>query len=175
MKELKFITLPNPILRQKSENVGTLDKEVLDLINAMIKLLEQQEDPEGAGLSAVQVGIPKKVCVVRFGERFVPFINPEILETSSDSVAFFEGCLSVPDFYGMVYRPSQIKLRSMSRKGKVAEKEYKGLPARIFQHEIDHMNGVLFLDHIHTQKQKLYKFLGKDERGRDKFAEVVLA
>lgn len=141
----------------------------------MISLLEQKKDPEGVGLSAIQVGIPQRICIVRVGKRFVPFINPEIVEKSSDQVAFFEGCLSVPNYYGTVYRPSKIKIRAQNKRGKIIEKEYRGLLARIFQHEIDHMNGVLFIDHIHTQKQKLYKFLGKDERGRDKFAEVVLA
>lgn len=174
MKSLKFIILPNPILWQKSQIVGKLDNQVPGLIKSMDGLLEKQKDPEGAGLSAVQVGILKRVCLVRIGNRFVPFINPKVLETSKDSVGFFEGCLSMPDFYGMVYRPSTIKIQAVNKRGKLIEKEFKGLPARIFQHEIDHMNGILFVNHLKSQNQKLYKLLGKDEQGRDKFAEVVL-
>lgn len=174
MENLKFITLPNPILRQKSKPVGKVDDQVLDLVDSMIRLLEEQKDPEGAGLSAVQIGILKRVCLVKIGDHFVPFINPEILKTSNDLVGFFEGCLSIPDFYGMVNRPSQLKLKYLTKQGKMSEKEFKGLAARILQHEIDHMDGTLFIDHVHTQKQKLYKLLGRDDEGHDKFAEVVL-
>jgi peptide deformylase len=174
-KKLKIITLPNPILRQKSKTVSTIDKEVLELISGMIGLLEGQKDPLGAGLSAVQVGELRRIFVARIRGKILPFINPEILSHSSDKVSFLEGCLSIPDFYGQVLRSSKITLKYQNKKGKTFIRDYKDVSARIIQHEIDHLNGILFIDHIRSQNQKLYKFLGKDKRGHDKFAEVVLA
>src|SRR4030067_2588635 len=101
-KEQKIITLPSPILRQKSEVVSTIDKKVLELINGMTGLLEKQEDPQGAGLSAVQIGVLKRIFVAKTRGRIIPFINPHILKTSKDKTSFLEGCLSIPDFYGNV-------------------------------------------------------------------------
>jgi peptide deformylase len=167
-KKLQILTLPNPILRQKSKAVSTVNTEVIELIDGMAKLLEKQEDPQGAGLSAVQVGVLKRVFVARIKKIILPFINPEILKNSGEKVSFLEGCLSIPDFYGNVKRPPEITIKYQNARG------YKGLAARIIQHEVDHLNGVLFIDHVHTQNQKLYKFLGKDENGHDKFTEVVM-
>jgi len=174
-KKLKIITLPDPILRQKSKPVSTIDEELLKLIDGMISLLEGQEDPQGAGLSAVQVDELRRIFVARIRGRTLPFINPEILKTSDNKVSFLEGCLSIPDFYGHVVRPAEITLKYQNIKHQILIRNYKGLTARIIQHEVDHLNGILFIDRVRSQNQKLYKFLGKDESGRDNFAEVVLA
>jgi len=172
--KLKIITVPNPILRQKSKPVSTIDEELLRLIEGMTDLLENQKDPQGAGLSAVQVGVLKRVFVARIREKILPFINPDILKFSKEKITFLEGCLSIPDLYGHVIRPAKITLQYQNPKGKMLIENYTGLAARIIQHEVDHLNGILFIDHVHAQNQKIYKFLGKDEKGRDKFAEVVM-
>jgi peptide deformylase len=174
-RKLKIIVLPNPVLRQKSKPVSTIDEELLKLIDGMISLLEGQEDPQGAGLSAVQVGVLKRIFVARIRGRILPFINPEILKFSKDKTSFLEGCLSIPDFYGHVARPAEITLKYQNTKRQILIRNYKGLAARTIQHEVDHLNGILFIDHIHAQNQKLYKYLGKDGKGQDKFAEVILA
>lgn len=174
-KKLKIITLPNPILREKSKPVSTINQEVLSLIDEMINLLKSNKEPQGLGLSAVQVGHLKQIFVAKIGKSILPFINPKILQFSEEKIAFLEGCLSIPDFYGHVIRPTDIKLQYQNDKGKLLIQDYHGLAARIIQHEVDHLNGILFIDHVHSQNQKLYKFLGKDEKGQDKFVEVILA
>ncbi|OGD85640.1 peptide deformylase, partial [Candidatus Curtissbacteria bacterium RBG_13_35_7] len=134
--------------------------------------LEFQTDPPGLGLSAPQIGIFKRAFVARVRNRIKGFINPKILKFSKDEITILEGCLSIPQFYGHVIRPAEIDLKSQNIRGKTSKKHYKGLAARIIQHEIDHLNGILFIDHVHTQKGKMF-INKKDKKGKEQFIEVA--
>lgn len=171
---MKILTVPNPILRQKSLPVSTFDNQLLDLVSQLKGLLEQQKDPPGFGLSAPQIGILKRVFVGIIGNNLKAFVNPEILELGTTSITMLEGCLSVPEFYGHVIRPADVKVSSFSENGGKFTRWYKGLSARVIQHEIDHLNGILFIDHVHAQNGKLFKIL-KDAKGGEQLAEVTLA
>jgi len=172
--KLKIITVPNPILRQKSKPISKWNEKLLKLIDGMIELLEKQEDPQGAGLSAVQVGKLARIFVARIGKQILPFANPKIIKFSKDKAVFLEGCLSIPDYYGYVERPAEITLKYQNIKGQILVQDFKGIEARIIQHEVDHLNGILFIDKVQLQNQKLFKFVGKDKGGHDNFAEVLL-
>lgn len=171
---MNIITVPNPILRQKSLPVSSLDKSLLNLVAELKKLLQQQKDPTGFGLSAPQIGILERVFVGLIGNNFRAFVNPEILEFSQKQIQMLEGCLSVPEFYGHVIRPADVKITAQTEIGKKFTRWYKGLSARVIQHEIDHLNGILFIDHVHTQGGKLFKIV-KDRKGKEQLAEVTFA
>ena len=106
--------------------------------------------------------------------KIKPFVNPKILKFSKKEIAILEGCLSVPDLYGHVTRPAEIDVEAQDRLGKTFKNHYKGLAARIIQHEIDHLNGTLFIDHIHDQNGKLFR-VEKDKKGQEHFIEIVYA
>ncbi len=160
-------------LRLKSKQVTSFDKALEELINNLTDTLEAQTDPPGLGLSAPQLGALKRVFVARVRNKIKAFVNPKILKFSKKEVNYLEGCFSVPELYGHVMRPAEIDLESSDKQGKKSTSHYKGLPARIVQHEIDHLEGVLFIDHIHTQNGKLFK-VEKDKRGKEQFVEVAL-
>jgi peptide deformylase len=144
------------VLKQVSKPVDSVDDELRALMDDM---LETMYDAPGIGLAAIQVGVPKRVIVMDIsrGEdaprepRF--FINPEILWTSEETAPYEEGCLSVPDIYDEVERPSQVRLRYMNYQGEAVEEDADELFATCIQHEIDHLNGVLFLDHLSRLKR----------------------
>src|SRR3989344_2153435 len=144
----KVLTIPNDneSLRKKSQIVKSFDKNLKKLIADLTDTLEAQKDPTGLGLSAPQIGVLKRVFVARIRNRIKSFINPKILKFSKKEVAILEGCLSVPELYGHVIRPAELDLENQNISGKKTSAHYKGLVARIIQHEIDHLNGVLFID-----------------------------
>lgn len=168
-----ILTIPNEetTLRQKSKAVSAFDKSLSDLIDTLTETLEAQKDPPGLGLSAPQIGVFKRVFVARIRNKVKGFVNPKILKFSEKEIAFLEGCFSVPFLYGHVKRPAQIDLESQNVQGKKALTHYKGLPARIIQHEIDHLDGILFIDHVHSQNGKMFK-VEKDKKGKEQFVEV---
>lgn len=177
-----ILTIPNQEnqLRQKSKDVVSFDKSLSDLISNLTQTLEIQTDPPGLGLSSPQIGVFKRVFVARIRNRqslspnkIKAFVNPKILKFSKKEVNYLEGCFSVPELYGHVARPAEIDLESADKQGKKSAAHYKGLPARIIQHEIDHLDGVLFIDHIHTQNGKLFK-VEKGKGGKEQFVEVTL-
>ena len=178
---LKILTLPNQKLRQKGRQVTTVDKRIKKIIKEMVTVLEKSESPKGIGLSANQLGIDLRIILVKFGKIIVPFINPEITFTSKKTLKkvlkkeeqFFEGCLSVPQIYGFVDRPYQIKLEWQNEKGQKKSQSFKNRLAICLQHELDHLNGVLFIDRLLKQKGKIYE-LKKDKKGKDFFEEVEL-
>mgnify|MGYP003555964377 FL=1 len=152
-----LVLLPDPILKSISKPVERVDKALLKLADEM---LETMYDAPGIGLAAVQVGEPLRMLVIdlaKEGEEKTPqvFINPEILAMTEDRSVYEEGCLSIPDYYAEVERPAGVRVKHVGRDGKVHEIEATGLLATCLQHEIDHLNGVLFIDHISKLKRDM--------------------
>jgi peptide deformylase len=145
------------VLKQISTPVeGGVTDELRALMDDM---LETMYAAPGIGLAAVQVGEPKRVIVMdlaREGEEPAPlyFVNPEILSASEDTVPYEEGCLSVPDIYDAVERPSKVRIRYLNYKGETIEEDADGLYAVCIQHEMDHLQGVLFIDHLSRLKRE---------------------
>ena len=141
--------LGSPVLRQHSAEVNTVDDEIRRLV---ADLFETMDAARGVGLAANQVGVARRVAVVDAeGDRFV-MIDPTIVETEGRSTAE-EGCLSIPDFYGDVTRPERVIIEAVDQDGTRYRKEATGLKARAIQHEIDHLDGILFLDHLSLLKR----------------------
>jgi len=152
-----LIILPDPILRQVSKPIETIDSEVKKLADDM---LETMYDAPGIGLAAIQIGVARRMLVLdvsKDGEDKKPlvFINPEIVTASDARSVYEEGCLSIPDYYAEVERPASITVRHLDREGKEQVTEAEGLLATCLQHEIDHLNGVLFIDHISKLKREM--------------------
>jgi peptide deformylase len=156
---------PAPVLRQISKPVETFDDELKTLVADMF---ETMYAAPGIGLAAVQVGVPIRLLVIDLQEPADPddpespnvrdpriFINPEILWHSDDEVPYTEGCLSVPEQYAEVMRPDRIRAKWQDQKGKAYEEEIEGLLAVCLQHEMDHLNGVLFIDHLSRLKRDM--------------------
>lgn len=152
-----LIILPDPLLRQVSKPVERVDSEITRLADDM---LETMYDAPGIGLAAVQVGVPRRLLVIdvsKEGDDKKPLviINPEILASSDDRSVYEEGCLSIPDYYAEVERPAVVTVNFLDRDGKQQTLEADGLLATCLQHEIDHLNGVLFIDHISRLKRDM--------------------
>jgi peptide deformylase len=150
-----ILQLPDPLLRKVSTPVEKIDADVKKLISDMF---ETMYDAPGVGLAAIQIGVARRVVTIDAtrgdeGKNPMVFINPEIVAESEDTDSKEEGCLSIAEFYEEVERPSEVKVRYMDEKGKTQEIEADGLLARALQHEIDHLNGVLFIDHISKLKR----------------------
>ena len=150
-----IIILPDKRLRLVSELVKTVDADVRALVNDMF---ETMYEAPGVGLAAIQVGVPKRIVTVdtaKKDEEKKPqvFLDPEIVWSSEEKATYEEGCLSIPEYYEEVERPTQVKVRFMDLDGKTQEVEANGLLATVLQHEIDHLNGVLFIDHISKLKR----------------------
>ena len=149
---LKILTLGNDVLRKKCASVAEFDKKMEDLVVAMI---DTMHDGDGIGLAGPQVGVEKRlfVCHVPDDEPRV-FINPEIIGTSQEISSYEEGCLSIPGVYSEVMRPRAITVQAWTLKGKPFKIDAEGILARVIQHEIDHLKGVLFIDHL-TEKKRM--------------------
>jgi peptide deformylase len=150
-----IIILPDKRLRQISDPVKTVDAEVRALVDDMF---ETMYEAPGVGLAAIQVGVPKRIVTADTAKKDEPkqplaLINPEIVWSSDEKSSYEEGCLSIPEYYEEVERPSQVKVRYMDLDGKPQEVEANGLLATVLQHEIDHTNGVLFIDYISKLKR----------------------
>ena len=157
MALLPIITAPDPRLKKKSKPVASVDAGVRQLMDDMI---ETMYAAPGIGLAAPQVGVLARVIVldidreeVKTGPLFLA--NPEIVEASDEDVTYEEGCLSVPEHYSDVARPAKVRVRYLDRDGKKQEMECEGLLATCVQHEIDHLDGVLFIDHISSLKRNM--------------------
>lgn len=177
----KIFAIPDPILRKKSKLVVKGDKKLKALIKDLKDTLKASEDPKGVGLSAPQIGVSKRVLVIKGEKRVTAFINPKIISSSKKMLAevlpkekrYFEGCLSVPEIWGFVNRPAKVKVAYQTEKGKEKKEEFEMQKAVFIQHEIDHLNGILFIDRILAQGGKLYK-LEKDEKGKRVFVELEI-
>jgi peptide deformylase len=143
--------LGSPVLRQHSTEIRAVDDEVRRLVE---DLYETMDAAKGVGLAANQVGVAKRVAVVDAdGDRFV-MINPTIVETEGRATAE-EGCLSIPEIYGDVTRPDRVVIEALDLDGNVYRKDAIGLKARAIQHEIDHLDGILFLDHLSLIRRQM--------------------
>jgi peptide deformylase len=151
MQKRKVITVPHPTLRKKAQKVTSFDGNLQDLIEDMI---ESMREDKGVGLAAPQVNVSKRVITVEFGseedENILPtlyvIVNPKITSPSEEKVTGVEGCLSVPGLMGEVERSASVVIEGQTREGDPFKMKAKGWLARIFQHEVDHLNGVLFTD-----------------------------
>ncbi|MBY3515462.1 peptide deformylase [Rhizobium laguerreae] len=152
-----LIILPDPVLRQLSKPIERVDSDLQRLADDM---LETMYDAPGIGLAAIQIGVPRRMLVIdisREGEEKQPqvFINPEIVKSSDERSVYEEGCLSIPDYYAEVERPATVSVKYLDRNGKEQTVEADGLLATCLQHEIDHLNGVLFIDYISRLKREM--------------------
>ncbi len=157
-----IVTMPDPILYRKARKVTDFGKEMQTLVDDMV---ETMRVAPGVGLAAPQVDVPLRVIVVEFGDEedeSVPLklfivINPEITRFSKEQVTGTEGCLSIPDFVGDVDRSISVVVKGMNRRGQPMRIKSSGWLARIFQHEVDHLNGVLFID----RTERVWKLEGE--------------
>ena len=165
MAILRIYETPDPVLKQISKPVETFDKSLKTLVDDMF---ETMYAAPGIGLAAVQVGEPIRLLVIDLQEPEDPndpetkiirdprvFVNPEILWTSDSEVPYTEGCLSVPEQYAEVLRPDRVRAKWQDLDGKVHEAEIDGLLAVCLQHEMDHLNGILFIDHLSRLKRDM--------------------
>ncbi len=150
-----ILTVPDPVLKQVSKRVDAVTDETRALMDDM---LETMYAAPGIGLAAVQVGVP--ICVIvmdlaKEDEKPAPryFVNPEILETIEETQTYEEGCLSVPDFFDEVERPKRVKLKYLGYDGKEVVEWAEGMYAVCIQHEMDHLQGTLFIDHLSRLKR----------------------
>lgn len=158
-------------LREKCKPVIKFDKKILKLIRDLKDTLEVQNDPEGVGLAAPQIGVNLQVFAVDFKSLKRVVVNPEILAVHSTKYKvhrnkkneILEGCLSLPHYYGPLKRENYVKLKYLDETGKEVVEEFKDFNAQIILHEIDHLNGILFVDRLLEQKKKLYKLDKNDE------------
>jgi len=133
----------NKTLKQKSLPVKHIDAEVRSLIGQMKEVMRQNN---GVGLAAIQVGEPTRIIICEIDDKFYTFINPEIIKSFPETSVTEEGCLSLPNIYGEVERPKKIILKAINFDGKKMKMKAFGLLARVIQHELDHLDGILFID-----------------------------
>jgi peptide deformylase len=177
MDLLDIITLPDRLLRRKSTPVERIDDELGRFLDQM---LETMYDAPGIGLAAIQVGVPRRVIAIDVVAKEteeeegveplrdpVFLINPEIVWRSDEPSIYEEGCLSIPEYYAEVERPDRIRYKYFDREGKPQEREADGLLATVVQHEVDHLDGKLFIDHISKLKRDIVikKFVKAGKQG----------
>lgn len=160
MSVRSLVILPDAQLRLISDPVIRVDARVRSIVEDMF---ETMYDAPGIGLAAIQIGIPERIVTMDVAEREegeeegrknpIALINPEIISASDDMSVYSEGCLSIPEYYADVERPARVKVRYMDLDGQTREIDADGLLATCVQHEIDHLNGVLFIDHISKLKR----------------------
>jgi peptide deformylase len=158
MAILQICTYPKAVLSQRAEPITEIDEEVVTLVDHMA---ETMYSAPGIGLAATQVGVAKQILVADIAPRtpeseLIVLINPEIVAAEGE-VIFEEGCLSVPDYQAEVKRHEKVTVRGLNLKGEEVEIEAEGLLAVVLQHEIDHLNGKLFIDRLSKLKRDLYK------------------
>ncbi len=176
----KILQVKEKSLREVSKAVHKVDKKILELIEDMEDTLAAQKDPEGVGLAAPQIGKNIRLFLMSFEGNDKVIINPEIIKLEETPIIkqkskkrqksekLLEGCLSLPHYYGPLKRAKKLTLKYMDETGKSVTEEFSGFLAQIVQHEIDHLNGVLFIDRILEQNAPLYHFHG------DEWEEVEL-
>lgn len=188
-----IVTTPNPVLIKKAEKVSHFDKKLHEILSSMKETLLATTDPVGVGLAAPQVGLNLRIFQMKPKEDspVANFINPEVISESPESEIpshknsvnveskkpkkgkLLEGCLSIPNIWGHVTRKRTITISWQDEKGKKHTKGFTGFPAVIIQHEMDHLEGILFTKHVMEQGEKLYKS-HKNEKGEDEFDEVKI-
>ena len=167
-----ILSLPDKRLRLKSEPVTAITPEIRALTEDMFQTMY---DAPGIGLAAIQIGVPTRIVTMDLSKKededLKPrvFINPEIISASEELSTYEEGCLSIPEYYEEVERPAKVRIRYMDLDGKTHEEDAEGLLATCIQHEIDHLNGVLFIDHLSKLKRDrvIKKFTKAAKRAED--------
>jgi peptide deformylase len=166
-----ILIIPDKRLRQKSAAVKAVDKPLRALVDDMF---ETMYAAPGIGLAAIQIGEPLRVVTMDLAKKDEPkaplvFINPEVVWSSDEKATYEEGCLSIPEYYEEVERPQKVRVKYLDLDGKAKELEAEGLLATCLQHEIDHINGVLFIDHISKLKRDMVmkKFKKAAKQGID--------
>lgn len=168
----KIITTPDPRLRQKSDKVREITDETRQIIGDMVELSRDWESKHpyelSAAMAAPQIGVNQRIIIVRDdlddkeNDNFTALINPEVIRTEGRIVKEQEGCLSVPEIYGMVGRPTKVKVKALLEDGHGVRIKASGYLARTLLHEIEHLDGILFIDHIKDQEDAFYRI---DEHG----------
>ena len=182
----KIVGVKNPRLRIKSKSVKNIDKKILKLIQDLHDTLSAQKNPEGVGLAGPQIGKNYRVFVAKLEGNIKTFINPKIVSDIKDpekaslrldngarkkggakhdnhsSRKIMEGCLSLPHYYGPLKRSTRIKISYLDEKGEKKVETFESFSAQIIRHEIDHLNGILFIDRLLEQKKPLYELVGED-------------
>ena len=174
MSKKNILTIPDPILRKISEPVKKIDKETKKLMDDM---LETMYEAPGIGLAAVQIGILKRVIVIDLSKKDekknpIFIVNPEIISKSKEMASYEEGCLSIPNQFAEVKRPNSCKVHFLDYEGKNCEINANGLLATCIQHEIDHLNGILFIDHLSKLKKDL--ILKKSKKQKKEIDRVIV-
>jgi peptide deformylase len=172
-----ILSLPDPVLREVSAPVAQVDAEVRALARDM---LDTMYAAPGVGLAAVQIGVPRRVVVVDVARKDEPrqpqiFVNPEIVDRSEETAIYEEGCLSIPDYYEEVERPTRVTVRYLDEKGRARTLDAEGMLATCLQHEIDHLDGKLFIDYLSRLKRervvkkfiKIAKDKAREEAGEE--------
>lgn len=170
---MKIITTPDPRLRERSTKVSAIDDETLDIIADMRKLSldwEKEHPYElSAAMAAPQMGVLKRIIIIRDdmenkkNATFTALINPEVIKTEGKTITDYEGCLSVPSIYGKVPRASKVKVKAMLEDGTEVRIKASDELARTLLHEIDHLNGILFIDHIRDEEDAFYRMNDKGD------------
>ncbi len=188
---MQVVKAPDPRLKIQTKPIKKITPALLSTLTDMIKLTKTFKDPEGVGLASTQIGNDESYFVGRLHDSkkmpkpgskrweghskdFSAIINPKILSYSKATKSYFEGCLSIPNIWGEVKRHTSIKVSYQDTKGNQITKALRGIPAWIFQHEVDHLNGILFSERVLQQKGKFYKFTGKDKTGSDTFEQITI-
>jgi peptide deformylase len=154
MAVLQIRTLPDPILRQKAKKVTRIDNSVQKLIDDMIDTL--RADPNRAGVAAPQVGVLLRIAVIELPEQeLITLINPEMVKKEGERVVQ-EGCLSIPGYFGEITRAETVKVKAKDRHGKQFRLKAEGLLAQALEQEIEHLDGVLYIDHLESE-EKLFE------------------
>jgi peptide deformylase len=160
MAVLQIRTLPDPVLRQKAKKVTRIDKSVQKLIDDMIDTVHAE--PNRAGLAAPQVGVLLRIAVIEVPEHeLITLVNPEIVKKEGERVVQ-EGCLSVPGYYGEIKRAETVKIKAQDRYGKIFRLKGQGLLAQAFEQEIEHLDGILYIDHLESP-EKLFEIEAPQE------------
>lgn len=180
-----IITLPNNHLRQKSKKVTIINDEVLNVIEQMksatLDWEASREHEVGVALAAIQIDQPYKIVIIRnnFDDKkdqsFSIFINPEIVKLEGEIEEDFEGCLSVKDIYGKIPRHTKVRLRALDEKGREIRIRAEGFLARVFQHEVDHINGKVFADHLRNEHDAFYKITSEGKLDKVDYEHVEAA
>lgn len=170
---MDIVTLPDPMLRKQSDPVERVDDDLRRLVETMF---ETMYHAPGIGLAGIQVGVPRRLFTIDVSDKEeennpICMINPKIIWQSEDLSSYEEGCLSIPDYYAEVERPSEVKIQFLDQFGKENELHCKGLLATCVQHEFDHLNGALFIDYLSKlRRDRVIKKFAKLARQKEKHA-----
>jgi peptide deformylase len=172
---MQVVIAPDQRLRIKTKPVKKVTPHLLKTIKEMVRLTKTFVDPEGVGLASTQIGEDEQYFVMKYADKtFKTVFNPKILSYSKATKIYFEGCLSIPNYYGQVTRHLSVRVTYQDEKGDVVKERLTGIKAWIFQHEYDHLQGKLFMDKVLEEKSRLFKVAGRDRAGAEIFEEVSI-